>query len=132
MEMDEQWLQMEGQLVQLAGEVRARRARMRRLQEALDAARGELGLLERDLVHLRQEGRPAAAVGPIAASDASAMLRAQQRAIEALLAQVRELVTLHRVFRELSRMLREVSGNHEARIRTLERQLLIGVDPAVH
>jgi hypothetical protein len=128
---DDQWMRMEGQLVQLAGEVRDRRARMRRLQEVLDDARAELGLLERDARHLR-DGQPPGTLVATGPFDASAMLVAQQNAIEALLAQVRELVALHRVFRDLSRMLREVSGNHEARLRMLERRLLIGVDPAVH
>jgi chemotaxis protein histidine kinase CheA len=129
---DEQWMQWEGQLVQLAGELRARRARMRRLQEALDDTRGELGRLERDVLHL-QAARPPGEAAPTRGRDAHAVLLVRQGAtLEALAEQLRELVALHRVFRELSRMLREVSGNHEVRLRALERQLLIGTPPSVH
>jgi chemotaxis protein histidine kinase CheA len=131
-DMDEQWMEWEGQLVQLAGELRARRTRMRRLQEALDDTRGELGRLERDVLHL-QAVQSSGAAGPTRASGAHAVLLARQCAtLEALADQLRELVALHRVFRELSRMLREVSGNHEVRLRALERQLLIGTRPSVH
>lgn len=129
MDTNERWMQMERQVAQLAGEMRDRRAKMNRLQEALDDVRLELGHVQGDVRHLRA-GVPA---GHAEGSARPAPTPAQLLdTIESVADQLREVVALHRVFRDMAALLREVTGGHEARIRALEARLSGGVHPAVH
>jgi chromosome segregation ATPase len=125
MDTSDPWLQLEGLLVQLTGDLAERRAKIRRLQEALDATRTELRRTARDLRRLRAAGR----------EDAREWATAQVQHVEVLetiYGQLRELVALHLVFRDLARLLREKTDVHEVRIRGIEARLFGPRDSSVH